>query len=171
MPLIEFTMPMAQRFNAMRFITGSKFQEGKVIVHTLKGDWFTMFAEKSNIQPGSYQQKQIQRRYGETADITKFFEIRFWDYKGALFLGCLTFPVENLGIPIPDDVIKQIKELMDLFHDGNVLCSDCFLVIEATKAGGIHFAGIYCPDCWEGKTGRYLGKGGWEAEKKKTRFN
>jgi len=171
MPIAEFTLPMAQRFNAMRFITGSKFLEGKVIVHTLKGDWFTMFAEKSKVQPGSYRHKQIQRTYGETADITKFFEIRFWDYKGALFLVTLSFPIENFANPIPDAVVRQIKEMMDLYHDGNVLCSDCFKVMEATKAGGTLFAGIYCPDCWEGKTGRYLGKGGWEGEKKKTRFN
>ncbi|TET24500.1 MAG: hypothetical protein E3J76_02815 [Candidatus Aminicenantes bacterium] len=171
LPLIQFTEPMAQRFAAMRFITGSKFDDRKVIVHTLKGEWFTMHAQKSNVKPGSWQHRQIQRTYGENADITKFFEIRFWDYKGTLFLGCLTFPIEKIVAPIPDGVITQVKEMMDLYHDGRVLCSDCFKVIEATKAGGTLWAGIYCPECWQGKTGKHTGKGGWESEKKKTRVS
>jgi len=171
LPLIEFTQPMKNRFLAMMFITGSKVDEGKVIVHTLKGDWFTIFGEKSKIQPGSYRHAQIQKGYGENADINNFFEFRFWDYKGALFLGCLTFPIESLLKPIPDGVIAQIKEMMDLYHRGMVLCSDCFKVMETTKAGGTHFAGIYCPECWQGKTGKHKDKGGWEAEKKKVRVN
>lgn len=155
----------------MRFITGSKFNDRKVIVHTLKGDWFTLHAQISRIEPGSYRHKQVQKTYGENADIKKFFEMRFWDYKGALFLACLTFPVENILKPVDDGVVRQIKEMMDLYHDGMVLCSDCFKVMEATKAGGTLWAGIYCPDCWQGKTGKYTGKGGWELEKKKTRVN
>lgn len=170
-PLVQFTQPMAQRFAAMTFITGSKTQEGKVIIHTLKGDWFTVFGEKSRVEPGSYRHMQIQRAYGENADINNFFEFRFWDYKGALFLASLCFPIENIMKPIPDGVIKQVKEMMDLYSRGMVLCSDCFKVIELTRAGGTHFAGIYCPECWEGKTGKYLKKGGWEAEAKKTRVN
>lgn len=170
-PMFQLTQPMRDRFNAMRFITGSKVDEGKVIIHTMKGDWFTLYAEKSKIEPGSYRHMQIQKGYGESADINNFFEIRFWDYKGALFLCCLTFPVENILKPIPDGVIKQIKEMMDLYNQGMVLCSDCYKVMEATKKGGTVWAGIYCPDCWEGKTGRYSKKGGWEAEKKKTRVS
>ena len=170
-PLIEFTQPMLERFKAMRFITGSKFLEGKVIVHTLKGEWFTVFGQKSRVEPGSYQHIQIQKTYGERADLGNFFEIRFWNYKGSLFLGCLTFPIESIMKPIPDDVVRQIKEMMDLYHDGKVICSDCFKVIESTRAGGTHFAGIYCPDCWQGKTGKHKDKGGWETEKKKARVN
>lgn len=170
-PLFELTQPMHDKFNAMKFITGAKIHEGKVIVHTLKGDWFTIHAQKCIIKPGSYQHMKIQKAYGENADLNNFFEIRFWDYKGALFLGCLSFPIENIMKPIPDGVVKQVKEMMDLYNRGMVLCSDCFKVMEATKAGGTHYAGIYCQDCWEGKTGKHSGKGGWELEKKKARVN
>ncbi|MCK4384686.1 MAG: hypothetical protein KAW52_00340 [candidate division Zixibacteria bacterium] len=170
-PLIEFTQPMLERFRAMKFITGSKFNDSKIIVHTLKGDWFTMHAQVSKIQPGSWKHMQVQKTYGENTNINKFFEIRFWDYKGTLFLACLTFPIENIMNPLPDGVAKQVKDMMDLYHDGRVLCSDCFKVMESTRAGGTMWAGIYCPDCWQGKTGKYTGKGGWEAEKKKARVN
>lgn len=170
-PLVEFTQTMPERFKAMKFITGSKFNEGKVIIHTLKGEWFTMHAQKSSIKVGTWQHRQVQKTYGENADINKFFELRFWDYKGALFLACLTFPIENIMDPLPDGVVVQVKDMMDLYHEGKVLCSDCFMVMEATKAGGILWAGIYCPDCWQGKTGKHKDKGGWEAEKKKARVN
>ena len=170
-PLIEFPQPMLERFKAMKFITGSKFNDSKVIVHTLKGEWFTMHAQKSRIKPGSYEHMKIQKTYGENSDLNKFFELRFWDYKGTLFLICLVFPVENIMAPLPDTIATQVKGMMDLYHDGNVLCSDCFKVMESTKAGGTMWAGIYCPDCWQGKTGKYANKGGWESEKKKARVN
>lgn len=171
LPLVEFTQIIPDRFHAMKFITGSKLDERKVIVHTIKGEWYTVYAQAINIKPGSYRHMIIQRTFGENTDLNNFFELRFWDYRGTLFLCCLTFPIESIFNPIPDGVIKQVSAMMDLYHDGKLLCSDCFKVMEATRTGGTVWAGVYCPDCWQGKTGKYSGKGGWEAEKKKIRVS
>lgn len=64
--------------------------------------------------------------------------------------------------------MDEMGRRMEAFLRGEVSCSDCGAATVANE-GRHYFAGIYCPGCWDGTSGKYLGRGGWkEIEAKET---
>lgn len=170
-PLVQFGRPLHDRFTAINLILRTEIDVNKLLVQTLKGDWFLVYPMKLNVKPMGPRHRDLVRCFGESVDITKFYEIRFWNHTGGTFLGCITFDAEDPGSPLPKKAVDQIREMLDQYSEGNILCGDCLTLVKITEVGGSVGAGTYCPDCWEGKTGRHMGKDGWRAEKKKERVN
>lgn len=170
-PLSQFGKPMYDRFTAFNLILNTKLDANKLIVHTLKGNWFIVFPQRHMVQLMSEEHRRLTVNFGEHIDINRFFEIRFWDHKGGVFLGCIVFPYQNLQQRIPKAIADRIKQMLDLYSEGSVMCSDCCKLMPIKKMGGSVWAGVYCDDCWEGKTGKYKDKGGWLNEKKKERVS
>lgn len=170
-PLINFGKPMYDRFTAINLILGAEIDVNKLIISTLKGDWFIVYPQKLRVKPMSQQHRDLVKCFGESIDITKFYEMRFWNYTGGTFLGCITFDAESLRNPIPKKAADQIKVMLDQYSEGNIMCSDCLKLVRIEETGGSFGAGTYCADCWEGKTGKHMGKEGWRAEAKKERVS
>lgn len=66
-----------------------------------------------------------------------------WINNGTLSVKSL---LQNEGVPqTPEGFVEYLKR--EVIEKGKVVCSDCGKIIE--EVAGRHFAGVYCPECWE----------------------
>jgi len=149
-PLCKFWNEFDQIKIAMKLITGNKHDNGQLKLEN-NGNLFAF---------ALFKKTKINE-----------YEVSVWDLKGWISLYDKEFQSESCLIPIPIDIIKEIKNVTQKYIDGKIKCSDCAKEINKKEIGGHYFAGTYCEDCWLGNIGKYEGKGGWKYIESQESYN
>lgn len=170
-PIKEFERPLKEKFIALKVITGYNFDDGKLILSNLYGDWFSISIYRTGAVNGSIRHKELQKKFGDNVKLNYVYDISMWDYKGTTGLYNSEFVVESYDSFIPKDTIKQMIKLMEDYTKGIIPCSDCGNEIKLTEVSGSYFAGRYCKDCWLGNKGKHKDVGGWQKVESQETYN
>lgn len=163
LPVREFGKPMKEKFIALKVITGYEFDDAKLLI-TSEGDWFSLSVHREcGIGLQSIKHKELQKAFGARVDLNKVYKITLWDYRGVEGLYADEFVIESYDKPIPPTIARNVKDVMNLYSRGKILCADCERIIARSEIAGHFFAGVYCAACWLGRTGKHKGEGGWQA--------
>ena len=123
------------------------------------GNLFVYSLRKKEPKFGSPNYLSLEKRFSKAEMSNGIFELIVWADLGNTSLYTSTFSCK-WDEKIPSNVIQELEKVIKDYVQGLIPCSDCGRKVEKSKVGR-YFAGIYCPECWSGVTGKYKDKGGW----------
>ncbi len=170
LPIWQFERPMNEKRIALKVITGYEFDNENLKVQSVAGNLYSLMIKRETCQWGSIRHKELQEMFGEQVEINKTYTLHLWNGWGGISLYGTTFEIKDYNDTLPKEVMSAIDLAMSEYEEGRVVCSDCRGITDA-NSGRRYFAGIYCKPCWEGTTGKYIGKGGWREVEAKETYN
>ena len=156
---------LRERRIALKVITGYGFDNEHNFLTDICGKHYGFSVRQNKAAFNSIEYKRLTSKFGHPT-LSSYYEISVWNETGTASI----FTDEWCGSwnnGVPNNIIEKIEEVMQLYREGKIHCSDCQIVTPIDDYKRHYFAGRYCNNCWSGSTGTYKNIGGWcEIERK-----
>lgn len=145
---------LKDRFNAIKIITGYKWDNTHLYLKNTYGDLYAISFCELKCPHGSPNHEKYSKLFNTNLALKNVVDVHIRTQGGTVSIYNRVFLVDSFLLNVPPKTMIEIKNAVDGYSKDKTLpCSDCGVEMhhKTDEVGGNYFAGICCNKCWDRK--------------------